>query len=116
MPLYEFRCQDCQEVSEFQLKLVDPNPEKCPQCQGGPLQKLISNTAFSLKGGGWYSDLYSSSSKKADGSKSAEGPKSTEGSKGTDKTSTPAAPSSGTSGSSSTPASKSTSTPSTKKD
>ena len=62
MPIYEFECKKCSKINEFNLKLSDPTPEKCPSCEAvGSLQKLISSTSFSLKGGGWYSDLYGSS-------------------------------------------------------
>ena len=30
----------------------------CPKCKAKKVEKLISQTSFSLKGGGWYSDLY----------------------------------------------------------
>ena len=32
----------------------------CPKCKARKVEKLISHTSFQLKGGGWYSDLYSS--------------------------------------------------------
>jgi putative FmdB family regulatory protein len=31
----------------------------CPECHEPKLERLISATAFHLKGGGWYKDLYS---------------------------------------------------------
>lgn len=40
----------------------------CPDCSG-PVKKLVSISSFQLKGGGWYSDGYSS--KSSDGSCSA---------------------------------------------
>ena len=30
----------------------------CPRCKAKKVEKLISQTSFALKGGGWYSDLY----------------------------------------------------------
>ena len=30
----------------------------CPKCKAKKVEKLISQTSFHLKGGGWYSDLY----------------------------------------------------------
>jgi len=32
----------------------------CPKCKARKVQKLISQTSFQLKGGGWYNDLYAS--------------------------------------------------------
>lgn len=65
MPLYEYRCSECGQVSEFRMKMSDPNPEVCPSCgSSSPLSKLISQTAFHLKGGGWYSEGYTGPSNK----------------------------------------------------
>ena len=35
-------------------KMSDPAPTACPECKSGPMNKLMSKTAFVLKGGGWY--------------------------------------------------------------
>jgi len=66
VPIYEYQCQSCQKVEEVQHRLNDPSPEKCNQCGKGPLRRLISQTAFVLRGGGWYNDGYSSTPKKKD--------------------------------------------------
>jgi predicted nucleic acid-binding Zn ribbon protein len=51
----------------------DPLSE-CPKCLVSALQRLISGgSGFALKGGGWYKDLYSSTSKSADGSSGGGG-------------------------------------------
>ncbi|MBL8951535.1 MAG: zinc ribbon domain-containing protein [Myxococcaceae bacterium] len=61
MPLYEYSCPKCgdfealQGVSESTLKKHDA-------C-GSPVVKKVSVSSFQLKGGGWYKDLYGSSSK-----------------------------------------------------
>jgi putative FmdB family regulatory protein len=61
MPLYEYRCQECQATTEFLLKFSDPSPEDCPKCQKKhSLQKILSKSGFVLKGGGWYTDAYAS--------------------------------------------------------
>jgi len=67
MPLYEYQCTACKEVSEILQKFSDPPPAQCPRCAGGPLHKVLSPTSFQLKGGGWYADAYSS--KKAETTK-----------------------------------------------
>jgi putative FmdB family regulatory protein len=64
MPLYEFKCDRCEKVTEFTLKFSDPHPQTCPQCNKGNLNKILSQTSFQLKGGGWYAQGYSSSSAK----------------------------------------------------
>jgi len=63
MPLYEYECQACGNRLEVQQRLADAPLVKCPQCGKDQLEKVISATAFVLKGGGWYKDLYSSSKK-----------------------------------------------------
>ena len=65
MPIYEYECRKCgqfeanQSISEEPLK-------RCPTCRC-KVTKLISSSAFHLKGGGWYADGYG----KGSGSKSS---------------------------------------------
>jgi len=60
MPIYEFVCEACGNIVERLQKLSDPPPESCPEC-GGKMAKIMSRNSFQLKGGGWYRDLYGSS-------------------------------------------------------
>jgi putative FmdB family regulatory protein len=53
MPIYEYRCQDCDHEFERMQKFSDPPIANCPTC-AGPVRKLISRSAFHLKGDGWY--------------------------------------------------------------
>jgi putative FmdB family regulatory protein len=76
MPIYEFLCESCGKVNEKLQKVNDPPPARCDECGSRKLAKLVSRSAFQLKGGGWYSDLYAS--KKVDAAKPpAEGAKPT---------------------------------------
>jgi putative FmdB family regulatory protein len=59
MPVYEYQCQGCGRDFEYQQRMSDPDKTTCEVC-GGALDRLISRTAFSLKGSGWYKDLYAS--------------------------------------------------------
>lgn len=59
MPVYEYQCKACSREFEYQQRMTDPDKTTCEVC-GGALDRLISRTAFSLKGGGWYKDLYAS--------------------------------------------------------
>ncbi len=59
MPVYEYQCKSCGRELEVQQRMSDPELTTCEAC-GGQLERLISRTAFQLKGGGWYKDLYSS--------------------------------------------------------
>ena len=67
MPIYVYECAKCKQEWEYMQSVSEPPKKKCEKC-GGKLQKIIAPTAFVLKGGGWYKDLYSSS--KPGGSKS----------------------------------------------
>jgi len=60
MPTYEYRCNACGREFEYQQRMSDPDLTKCEACHEDKLEKLISRTAFQLKGSGWYKDLYSS--------------------------------------------------------
>ena len=58
MPIYEYKCNKCGLVFEARQRFSDAPLETCREC-GGEVIKLISNTAFALKGGGWYEQGYS---------------------------------------------------------
>jgi len=59
MPVYEYQCTACHKEFEYQQRMADPDKTICEAC-GGALERLISRTAFTLKGSGWYKDLYAS--------------------------------------------------------
>lgn len=56
MPIYEYRCKKCKTEKE-ELQGYDDPPPKCEKCEK-EMQKVISQTSFQLKGGGWYKDGY----------------------------------------------------------
>ncbi|MFN3201947.1 MAG: FmdB family zinc ribbon protein [Bradymonadia bacterium] len=63
MPIYEYRCQSCGHIAEVWAKLSDPPPSTCENCGAeGQQEKIISRSAFHLKGGGWYAEGYSGDS------------------------------------------------------
>ena len=64
MPLYEYLCQDCGITFEARQKFSDPPLSQCRSC-GGAVRKLISQAGFTLKGGGWYQQGYTESTKPA---------------------------------------------------
>lgn len=58
MPIYEYRCDACDTVfEEWHRHADDITEEPCPKCQK-TAHRLISNTSFVLKGGGWYVTEY----------------------------------------------------------
>ena len=60
MPLYEYQCQSCGEVTEVIQRMSDPPLSTCESCEG-ELQKLLSAPAFQFKGSGWYVTDYAKS-------------------------------------------------------
>nr|WP_275663355.1 zinc ribbon domain-containing protein [Corallococcus macrosporus] len=73
-------------------KISDPAPATCGACGAeGSMQKVVSRSSFVLKGGGWYSDLYSSTKK--DGGSSSSSSSSGASSSSSASTSASSAPS-----------------------
>ena len=66
MPIYEYKCEKCDERFEV-MQRISEEPlatcpkDKCPKKRHGKgkLTKMISQTSFTLKGGGWAKDGYS---------------------------------------------------------
>jgi putative FmdB family regulatory protein len=71
MPTYEYHCKACDLEFEREQRISDPPVKTCPRCKARQVKRLISRTSFHLKGGGWYSDLYSKPGK--GGKKDGEG-------------------------------------------
>ena len=60
MPLYEYKCHSCGKTIEVIQKFSDEPLKTHAEC-GGELEKLISRSAFQLKGSGWYATDYAKS-------------------------------------------------------
>jgi len=54
MPLYEYRCKDCGEEFEKQLRFSEASQlPACPKCSSASTQKKLSRViALNLSGGG----------------------------------------------------------------
>jgi putative FmdB family regulatory protein len=63
MPIYEYQCENCSRRFEVMQRMTEPLLATCEQC-GGHVRRLISQTSFVLKGGGWYVTDYPSESRK----------------------------------------------------
>ena len=54
MPIYEYKCSECDQRLEILQKISDDPAKTCPGCGNDSLRKLVSAAAFKLKGSGWY--------------------------------------------------------------
>ena len=54
MPIYEYRCDQCDHELERIQKMSDEPLRDCPACDQPELRRLVSAAGFRLKGGGWY--------------------------------------------------------------
>jgi len=82
MPIYEYRCQSCEDTFEVLQKFSDEPLTSCEKC-GGKLERLLSPPGLQFKGTGWYVTDYArkSSGDGRDGKGKAEGDGKTESSK-----------------------------------
>lgn len=64
MPIYEYVCESCGELTEALRKISDPPLETCPICGDAALRKKVSAVSFRLKGGGWYETDFKTGDKK----------------------------------------------------
>ena len=64
MPIYEYQCAACGHQFETLQKISDKPFSQCPDCGKDALKKLISASAFRLKGGGWYETDFKTGNKK----------------------------------------------------
>jgi len=76
MPLYEYKCKQCNKHTEHIQKFSDAEITVCPHC-GGKLERVISAAAISFKGGGWFKDGYSHAKSAAASSPCSSCPKAT---------------------------------------
>ena len=62
MPIYEYKCKNCESHFEKMQKISDEPLKVCEKC-GGEVEKQISRTGFQFKGSGWYVTDYSDKGK-----------------------------------------------------
>lgn len=78
MPTYEYVCSACKNEWEVEQSMKDNALTECPRCKEQTARRQISRgTGFILKGGGWYSDLYASSSNKGSSNGESSGSSTT---------------------------------------
>jgi putative FmdB family regulatory protein len=64
MPIYEYQCDSCGRIEEALQRFSDRPLTTCKHCSG-KLHKLISQSAFHLKGTGWYVTDYAGKTNQA---------------------------------------------------
>lgn len=81
MPMYEYSCSACGIETEIRQRFSEDPIRICPNCGQETLERLISQSSFTLKGSGWYADGYtgggSGGSAKASSTSSSSAPAST---------------------------------------
>jgi putative FmdB family regulatory protein len=63
MPIYEYKCTECQHRLEKLQKMSEDPLKDCPECGQSALTKLVSASSFKLKGTGWYETDFKSNKK-----------------------------------------------------
>jgi putative FmdB family regulatory protein len=75
MPLYDYRCSKCQQITEVRHGFDDAHTAPCPAC-GGALMRVFNPAPILFKGSGFYvTDSRKSSAKAADPSEAKPAPK-----------------------------------------
>ena len=64
MPIYEYKCEECGHQLEAIQKFSDVPLTECPKCKKQALKKMLSASAFHLKGTGWYETDFKNSGSK----------------------------------------------------
>lgn len=80
MPLYEYRCRNCNHQFEVQQSFSDDALAECPQC-AGELRKVFNPVGISFKGSGFYkNDSRSAGSSSSTSSGASSGASTSDGS------------------------------------
>lgn len=59
MPIYEFKCEDCEEQFEVLVKIIsETDGIKCTNCGSDNLKRILSSGSFIFKGPGFYETDY----------------------------------------------------------
>jgi putative FmdB family regulatory protein len=81
MPIYEYKCVENGHEFEVLQSISEAPPEQCKHCSS-KVEKLVSKSAFHLKGSGWYTTDYKEKPKSTSGesakTESAEKPKASD--------------------------------------
>ncbi len=65
MPIYEYQCASCDEVTERECRMSErPKRVRCTECGSMRTHQIISDTSFQLLGTGWYATDYKGKGRK----------------------------------------------------
>ena len=64
MPIYEYKCESCEQTHEAIQKHSDALLTECPECGKHALKKQVTASAFRLSGSGWYETDFKTGGKK----------------------------------------------------
>lgn len=73
MPIYVYKCTECNEYCEALQKASDEPKKTCPACQAEALIKVIAPVGVIFKGTGFHKNDYSSKSSGSSSSKPSGG-------------------------------------------
>jgi len=52
MPIYEFKCLDCDHFFEILVMKSDDRPEEgCPKCESQSFERVLSSTSYAMSSG-----------------------------------------------------------------
>lgn len=52
MPIYEFKCLECEEYFEILVTRTEEEVEmECPKCKSGEFERVLSTTSYSMGDG-----------------------------------------------------------------
>jgi len=71
VPIYEYRCDDCESLFEVMQRMSDDPLEVCEKC-GGRLRKVLHPVAIHFKGSGFYTTDYGRGSTRRPAKEGAE--------------------------------------------
>jgi len=64
MPIYQYKCSDCDHQFDALQKMSDAKLIDCPECHLPSLRKQLTAAAFKLNGTGWYETDFKNSGAK----------------------------------------------------
>lgn len=81
MPIYEYRCPDCQHEFDAMQRMSDDPIGVCPECGSTNVARVLSAPAIHFKGSGFYNTDYGTKKRSAEKA-SSNGGDSSSGSSG----------------------------------